>query len=80
MNLEKVGFLEQREQRKQLEGSCCLGGGVGGDADWTTDVATCVNSRITGANISQNSVVPVPSEKMKLRPFILLFSNLIYFA
>lgn len=25
MNLEKVGFLEQREQRKQLEGSCCLG-------------------------------------------------------
>lgn len=41
---------------------------------------TCVNSRITGANISQNSVVPVPSEKMKLRPFILLFSNLIYFA
>ena len=57
-----------------------LGGGVGGDADRTTDVATCVNSRITGANISQNSVAPVPSEKMILRPFILLFGNFIYFA
>lgn len=41
-----------------------------GSLGWTTDVATCVNSRVTGAKISQNPMGPASSERMLVRPFI----------
>lgn len=71
------GLLEQKQQMWPLEGCCCLGAA---DGDWTTDVATCVNSRVTGAKISQNPMEPASSERILVRPFIVLFSSFLYFA
>lgn len=68
------GLLEQKQQMRPLEGCCCLGAGSA-DGDWTTDVATCVNSRVTGAKISQNPMGPASSERMLVRPFIFLLSS-----
>lgn len=73
------GLLEQKQQMRPLEGCCCLGAGSA-DGDWTMDVATCVNSRVTGAKISQNPMGPASSERMLVRPFIFLFSSFLYFA
>lgn len=68
------GLLEQKQQMRPLEGCCCLGAGSA-DGDWTMDVATCVNSRVTGAKISQNPMGPASSERMLVRPFIFLLSS-----